>query len=91
MSSTIEMPGELFEELPVRILQRDAGSQTVLLLGNQQLLAQVLCLFTPLLIGLLLAGQLALDFRPWPLGNFELNYPRELVVGRAVQSFAVAS
>lgn len=73
MSSTIEMPGELFDELPVRILQRDAGSQTVLLLGNQQLLAQVLCLFTPLLIGLLLAGQLALDFRPWPLGNFELT------------------
>ncbi|QKE65569.1 hypothetical protein HNE05_20130 [Aquipseudomonas campi] len=73
MSSPLEMPDELFDEPPVRVLQRDAISQTVLLLGNQQLLAQLLCLLTPLLIGALLAGQLALEFRPWPLGNFELT------------------
>ncbi|VXC18386.1 conserved membrane hypothetical protein [Pseudomonas sp. 8AS] len=73
MSNPPEMPGELFDESPVRVLQHDASSQTVLLLGNQQLLVQLLCLFTPLLIGLLLAGQLALEFRPWPLGNFELT------------------
>ncbi|MWV15191.1 hypothetical protein F3I16_03945 [Pseudomonas sp. L-22-4S-12] len=73
MSSPLEMPDALFDEPPVRILRRDAASQTVLLLGSQQLLAQLLCLLTPLLIGVLLAGQLALEFRPWPLGNFELT------------------
>lgn len=73
MSSPLEMPDALFDEPPVRILRRDAASQTVLLLGKQQLLAQLLCLLTPLLIGVLLAGQLALEFRPWPLGNFELT------------------
>lgn len=73
MSQPLEIPDELFDEPPVRILQRDAVGQTVLLLGNQQLLVQLLCLLPPLLIGALLAGQLALEFRPWPLGNFELT------------------
>lgn len=73
MSSAIDRHDELFDEPPVRILQRDVAGQTVLLLGNQQLLVQLLCLLPPLLIGALLAGQLALDFRPWPPGNFELT------------------
>lgn len=73
MSSPLQMSDELFDEPPVRILQRDAASQTVLLLGKQQLQAQLLCLLTPPLIGALLAGQLALEFRPWPPGNFELT------------------
>ncbi|MFY1020121.1 hypothetical protein [Ectopseudomonas khazarica] len=63
---------EFFAPLP-RIVQVDQANGCVMLVGATHGLTLMLCCLIPLLLGLMLAAQLALDFLPWPIGNYELT------------------
>lgn len=62
----------VFDPLP-RIVRVDQASGCVMLVAGTHGLTLALCCLIPLLVGLMLAAQLALDFLPWPIGNYELT------------------
>lgn len=61
-----------FDPLP-RIVRVDQANGCVMLVGTTHGLTLVLCCLIPLLVGLMIAAQLSLDFLPWPIGNYELT------------------
>lgn len=63
---------EFFAPLP-HLVRVDQANGCVMLVGATHGLTLVLCCLIPLLVGLMLAAQLSLDFLPWPIGNYELT------------------